>query len=543
MTISVTDIKISSVGPGTAAPFATIAVGWLAAEFIVYEVVNATGIGTLLTEGVEYTIALGTPLPAVATITPAASRPATVTWVVYRITPDTQSLDYVAQGNFPAESHEEGLDRAAARSQEHRWQQLRTMRLSEIDVDRDMELPIEADRASKLASYDANGQPTATDLATLTPTPVSLGVPAQTLLPYATIALWQTYLEIAASDGSVDNLGSGTDAGKGTPVAFGQGAYFATDTMKAYYSDGASWFDLGIDHLARASISATIAGRVILDTDRHELAYDTGAAIVPVRTLPPNHLDGLTMTWVDATNFQLEAGNCRAFADAGQGSLAAVMSKTRNTAGAWTAGAAGNMAEYSVGTFALATDTWYYVFALMKPDGTLDWGIDDSATAANLLFAGSGATVAGFTMYRRVGMVRTNLTGLGEFDEWLQTGDRFEYLTEKTLRTESFVNILDDASGGSDLTLDWAPPGFVVELEITKVTGTDDYMDIEPTDVGHGTVAIGRHTWNPAAPNQTLVHSIRTDSSRRIHMRAATAADADFDIVVNHWIDHRGKDL
>ena len=73
-----------------------------------------------------------------------------------------------------------------------------------------------------------------------------------------------------------------------------------------------------------------------------------------------------------------------------------------------------------------AADTWYHVFVIGKTDGTTDAGFDTSLTASTLL-----AAAAGYTLYRRVGSVRTDsssniiafvateLAGGGLFVEWV----------------------------------------------------------------------------------------------------------------------------
>jgi len=539
MTISVTTVKEESVGPGTAAPFSPLIEGWAASEFVVYERTDATGVSVLLTDGVEYTSAMASPLPARITITPAASRAGTVTWVVYRVTPATQALDYVAQGTFPAESHEQGLDRAAARSQEHDFYRDRSMRLDEKDNDRDMVLPLEAARATFYAAYDANGQPTAIDPSTLTPTPVSLGAPAQTLLPYATEALWRTFLDLIEDKGDLEVVQAGTEAARAAigAAAFGKGVWVTTDTHQLWYCDGVTWQQLVIEQLARSAIATSIAGRIILDTDRLELVYDNGVTTPPIRTLPPNHLDGLSMSWVDATNFQLESGSCRSNADVGQGSLGASMSKLRNTAGVWTAGAAGNMLDITAGA-TLGTDTWYWVFALLKPDGTLDWGIDDSATAANLLAGGSGATVAGFTTYRRVGMVKTNATGLGEFDQWNQVGDQFTWQTPLVYDTGASVSW----AVGSNIDLTTiAPPSMLCDLGCHGgiTSGLGIFAETVTIAAPSKTVVPGYNV-EPGAEIARLL--LRTNVSNQIRYRHSDATVQRPYVHCYGWFDPRGKD-
>jgi len=72
-------------------------------------------------------------------------------------------------------------------------------------------------------------------------------------------------------------------------------------------------------------------------------------------------------------------------------------------------------------------DTWYRLFLIAKPDGTVDAGFDTDADAANLL-----ADAAGYNYYRRIGWVLNETAAIKEF---FNNDDRFEW-KERVLDVE-----------------------------------------------------------------------------------------------------------
>ena len=71
----------------------------------------------------------------------------------------TQEVDYITGDAFPAETHEEALDRLTMIDQQQEDQIDRAVKLQLGDETSSMELPVKATRATKMMGFDANGDP------------------------------------------------------------------------------------------------------------------------------------------------------------------------------------------------------------------------------------------------------------------------------------------------------------------------------------------------------------------------------------------------
>mgnify|MGYP003636025337 CR=1 FL=1 len=130
MTISSTTNTVSYTGTGSATSFAVTYVFFgtgTTAEIEVVEVVIATGAETVKSNGSDFTVSGGS--GATGTVTAAVAPANTVKWVINRATTQTQETDYVENDPFPAESHEEALDRLTAIAQEEQRALDRTAQL------------------------------------------------------------------------------------------------------------------------------------------------------------------------------------------------------------------------------------------------------------------------------------------------------------------------------------------------------------------------------------------------------------------------------
>jgi len=84
---------------------------------------------------------------------------ATETVVLRRAVPQTQAIDYIANDPFPAESHEEGLDRAMMTLQQVQEEVDRSIKISRTNTMTSTEFTVGAsDRAGKFLSFDSNGE-------------------------------------------------------------------------------------------------------------------------------------------------------------------------------------------------------------------------------------------------------------------------------------------------------------------------------------------------------------------------------------------------
>jgi hypothetical protein len=83
----------------------------------------------------------------------------TQTVVLRRNIPQTQAIDYIANDPFPAESHEEGLDRATMAIQQLQEELTRSIKLSKTNTMTSTEFSVGASaRANKILAFDTNGE-------------------------------------------------------------------------------------------------------------------------------------------------------------------------------------------------------------------------------------------------------------------------------------------------------------------------------------------------------------------------------------------------
>jgi len=79
--------------------------------------------------------------------------------VIRRAVPQTQAIDYIANDPFPAESHEEGLDRAMMTLQQLQEEVDRSIKLSRTNTMNSTEFTVgDTDRAGKIFGFDSNGE-------------------------------------------------------------------------------------------------------------------------------------------------------------------------------------------------------------------------------------------------------------------------------------------------------------------------------------------------------------------------------------------------
>lgn len=117
------------------------------------------GVETALSKDVHFTVA-GAGVKAGGAITMLTAPASGEQLTIRRKVPITQTLDYVANDPFPAESHELGLDKSAMIDQQLAEEISRTLRAPVTDPIVTT-LPRAADRASKFMAFDAVGNPIA----------------------------------------------------------------------------------------------------------------------------------------------------------------------------------------------------------------------------------------------------------------------------------------------------------------------------------------------------------------------------------------------
>ena len=160
MTVSSTVTRVTYTGNGVTTAFATTFPFFDAAEIEVVERVIATGAETVKTLTTHYTVTGGA--GATGTVTAVTGAPSSaVQWVLRRVTARTQEIDYTPNDPFPAETHEQGLDRLKMNVQELAEEQSRALKFPKSDsASLSGAIPSSVARAGKFLTFDIDGAPT-----------------------------------------------------------------------------------------------------------------------------------------------------------------------------------------------------------------------------------------------------------------------------------------------------------------------------------------------------------------------------------------------
>jgi hypothetical protein len=160
MTVSTTIIKSSHNGNGSTTTFAYNFRILSNSDLVVIIRNNSTGTETTKTLTTHYTVSgAGDPTGGSITFTSGNIPASGETVVIRRNVPQTQSIDYIANDPFPAETHEEGLDRATMIAQQVSEEADRSIKLSRTNTMTSTEFTVGAtDRANKILAFDGNGE-------------------------------------------------------------------------------------------------------------------------------------------------------------------------------------------------------------------------------------------------------------------------------------------------------------------------------------------------------------------------------------------------
>ena len=157
MTISSTTVKVSYSGNGSTTVFAyTFKI--LDDDEIQVIIRSSTGTETIKTKTTHYTVS-GVGSAGGGNITFLTAPASGETVVLKRNTTKTQETDYVANDPFPANSHEEALDRVTMIAQEIQEELGRSIKLSKTNTITSTEFTVGAsDRANKILAFDSSGE-------------------------------------------------------------------------------------------------------------------------------------------------------------------------------------------------------------------------------------------------------------------------------------------------------------------------------------------------------------------------------------------------
>ena len=159
MTISSTTVKNSYSGDGSTTSF-NYTFKIFADSDLQVIIRSAAGTETVKTITTHYTVSgAGNANGGSITFTSGNIPTATETVVLRRAVPQTQAIDYIANDPFPAESHEEGLDRATMTTQQIQEELDRAIKLSRTNTMTSTEFTVGATaRAGKILAFDSLGE-------------------------------------------------------------------------------------------------------------------------------------------------------------------------------------------------------------------------------------------------------------------------------------------------------------------------------------------------------------------------------------------------
>ena len=241
MTVTSSTAKVSYAGNGSTTVF-TITFRFLVDSHIVATLRDANGAETTWIEGTHYTLtgaggASGTltVITSPTDYTPASGE----TLVISRNVPRTQESDYGENDSFPAETHEEALDKLTMLAQQQDEATARALVVPLSDTAADISLPVDSLRASKFLAFDATGQPIAAAGTTSDFQPVSAFI--DTLLDDADAATARATLGAVGLTGNETIAGNKTFSGvqaHGAQVRWDDAADVASATNMALGADG-----------------------------------------------------------------------------------------------------------------------------------------------------------------------------------------------------------------------------------------------------------------------------------------------------------------
>ena len=159
MTISSTTVKNSYSGDGSTTTF-NYTFKIFADSDLQVIIRDASATETVKTLTTHYTVTGAGDAGGGTVVFTAGNIPAsTETVVLRRAVPQTQAIDYIANDPFPAESHEEGLDRAMMTLQQVQEEVNRSIKLSRTNTMTSTEFAVGAsDRANKVLAFDSSGK-------------------------------------------------------------------------------------------------------------------------------------------------------------------------------------------------------------------------------------------------------------------------------------------------------------------------------------------------------------------------------------------------
>lgn len=250
---------------------------------------------------------------------------------------------------------------------------------------------------------------------------------------------------------------------------------------------------------------------------------------------PRGYIDGFTMSTAgSSTTMSIGAGQA---ADS-SATVFIIGSAINKTTASWAVGSGNG----GIDTGSIANSTWYYFYAIRRPDtGVTDVIFSLSSSAPSM--------PTNYTQYRRIGAGRTD--GSGNWTRFVQNGDEFDWYNTvsdisqnspgtsavtRTLTVPSVAGIIAKIQGGvygstqMNLGVLFTPLD-VADEEPTAYNGSPPNSDVAGFAVS--ATVLGR---------SVVVKNVKTNGSAQIRSRTATGgAETTITIRTIGWIDRRGK--
>lgn len=549
-----TPYKIQA-GPQTAPWSTALPFQWREQDEIIVLLVDTNGVESTLTLGVHYSLSGGN--GDTGTLSGLVDIGATDSWYIYRSTDQSQVFNYQELDAFPAEDHEEALDRLNMLVQELSDAVSRSVQIRRSD-DRavSLELPILANRTEKYLYVDASGNILGVDAVLASSFPAS---PYMTGTFFALVdaAAVRSELSVVRNKGLFDNAQRGTAGAKPAAATFGNGIYVETDTDIIQSCDSVNYSQMVLSKNTYNSLPNT-SNRIGVATDRNQIYKGTGAAKSLIRSFAPGYIAGCTLSRASGTQITFGTGSCRnlfgtagGVADEINITLAAAL--TKDSSGTWVAGAA----QPGLASAPVLNNQWYHCFLLVNEAGTVDAGLDTNANGSGLLTL---STASGYHWARRVGSVKTNAAGA--FLPFIQWDDHFIW-TDLDAMTVDFEDggDVDYKTTAQTRTMVNAPAGIRTRAKVriyakTAPSSLTDY-EFMPSDVTDFVPADGSAGSKFSASSMSLQdgtvfiehttydHWLLLNTSQAFKVRYSARGDATHRLgfMTREWQDVRGKNL
>jgi len=203
MTVSSEVNRKDYAGNGSTTNFATVFRFLENSDVKVILTVDATAVETTQVLNTDYTLT-GAGLDAGGTVVMTVAPPTGTTLTVKRDVPLTQGTDYIENDDFPAESHEDALDKLTMITQQIQEELDRSLKLSESQQSSGLTLPVPV--TDRFLQWDVNGDLQNVDI--LLQGALAVSDFAKTYLDDLTAAATRTTLDAMGrvSSGVTDNL-------------------------------------------------------------------------------------------------------------------------------------------------------------------------------------------------------------------------------------------------------------------------------------------------------------------------------------------------